>query len=119
LGSSWQKETGEIQYYIDHVLPFGLRSSAVLFNKFADGLEFVMKQCGWSVVLHYLDDYFTCGPAGSDVCEKNLVTMIHTCDALGLPVNPKKTMLPSTWLEFLGIEIDNSKMELSQRMVSE
>jgi hypothetical protein len=48
----------ETEYYIDHVLPFGLRSSAVLFNHFADGLEFAMCQNGVTKVLHYLDDAF-------------------------------------------------------------
>ena len=72
---------------MDHVLPFGLRSSAILFNPFADGLEYVMKQNGVSRVLHYLDDFFTCGAPESAECELNLKTMLYTCDSLGMPVS--------------------------------
>jgi hypothetical protein len=112
LGSSWTDDQGETVYYIDHVLPFGLRSSAVLFNHFADGLEYVMFQNGVSKLIHYLDDYFTCGAAASDECERNLMTMLHTCGAVGMPVNPAKTSSPSNCMEFLGVIIDSVKCEL-------
>ena len=37
LGSTWLNRNGDTEFYIDHVLPFGLRSSAKLFNLFASG----------------------------------------------------------------------------------
>ena len=40
LGSSWTNDDGTTVYYVDHVLPFGLRPSAYLFDLFATGLEF-------------------------------------------------------------------------------
>ena len=55
LGSSWVDDAGETVYYVDHVLPFGLRSSAMLFDLFASGLEFCMLHNGASNVIHYLD----------------------------------------------------------------
>lgn len=112
LGSSWLNDDGYIEYYLDHVLPFGLRSSAKLFNLFADGLEFAMYLHGCTYSVHYLDDYFTCGKNDTEECQKNLEIMIATCDILGLPVNPKKISLPSTCIEFLGIIIDTDLMEL-------
>jgi hypothetical protein len=42
LGSSWINKYGTEEYYVDHVLPFGLRSSAKIFDMFASGLEFCM-----------------------------------------------------------------------------
>jgi hypothetical protein len=42
LGSSWTDDSGTTVYYLDHVLPFGMRSSANLFDLFATGLEFAM-----------------------------------------------------------------------------
>ena len=46
-------------YYVDCVLPFGLRSAAQIFNKYDTGLEFIMRQNGVYGVEHYLDDFFT------------------------------------------------------------
>ena len=46
LGSSWTNDAGSTEYYIDHVLPFGMRSSAMLFDLFASGLEFSMSLNG-------------------------------------------------------------------------
>ena len=49
-------------YFVDTVLPFGLRSSARIFSDFADAIAFIMKEYGTSDVDHYLDDYLTGGP---------------------------------------------------------
>ena len=113
LGSSWENEDGSISYFLDHVLPFGLRSSANLFDLFATGLEFGMHVGGCSNVCHYLDDFFTCGSASTSECEINLNIMLRTCVDLGMPVNPKKTVQPTTSLEFLGIIINSELMILS------
>ena len=69
LGSSWVNDEGHIEYYVDLVLNFGLRSAPLLFNMFATALEFIMSQNGVTDVVHYLDDYFTCGPAQIDICQ--------------------------------------------------
>ena len=46
---------------------------------FATALEFIMSQNGVPDIVHYLDDYFTCGPAQIDVCKSNLDSMLRTC----------------------------------------
>ena len=113
LGSSWVGEDGKISYFLDHVLPFGLRSSANLFDLFATGLEFSMFLGGCSNICHYLDDYFTCGSASTNECADNLKIMLKSCVDLGMPVNPKKTVQPTTKIEFLGIIINSETMLLS------
>lgn len=52
------------QYFIDLALPFGLRSAPAIFNTLADLFEWSL-QHNYNVadLLHYLDDYFTLGPA--------------------------------------------------------
>ena len=77
-------------YYIDMVLPLGLRSSPKLFNMFADGLEYIMKSRGVTVPEHYLDDYFTAGPPGSRECEINLQMMKIYVIAPASKSTPKK-----------------------------
>jgi hypothetical protein len=97
LGLSWTNDEGLRKFYVDHILPFGLRSSAMLFDLFASGLEYCMYVTN---TCHYLDDFYTCGRAGTDECITNLNRMLSTCEELGMPVNPAKVVQPTTQLEF-------------------
>ncbi|XP_065908270.1 uncharacterized protein [Dysidea avara] len=63
LGMKWR---GNV--YIDHCIPFGLRSAPKLFNILADLLAWITENEGVSYLIHYLDDYLTMGPPGSTVC---------------------------------------------------
>ena len=112
LGSTWVNSAGNVEYYVETVLPFGLRSAPKLFNNFANGLHFIMEHKGVTDLEHYLDDYFTCGPPGTDICKGNLNTMVESCEETGFEYNPKKLEGPATCLEVLGIVIDSMLMEL-------
>lgn len=57
--------------YIDTVLPFRLRSAPKI-SAIADALEWVLRQKGPLVIIHYLDDLLVMGPQGSDKCRRNL-----------------------------------------------
>ena len=46
------------KYYVDTVLPFGVRSSTRLFDNFAIALEYIMHRHYVDDVIHYLDDLF-------------------------------------------------------------
>ena len=70
---------------------------------FVSALEFIMSQNGVTDVVHFLDDYFTCGPAQIDVCKSNLDTMLKTCKEIGLSVQPKKVESPTKIIEYLDI----------------
>ena len=115
LGSSWdlQWPAGSMThlYYIDLFLLFGLCSSQVLFNEYADALLYTMKASKVQDLLHYLDDYFTVGPPHSLVCANNISAMITTCEELGFAVNPEKVTKLATTTNFLGINIDSVPME--------
>ena len=63
--------------------------------------------------MHYLDDYFTVGPAISTVCANNVKTIIQVASNVGIPLAPNKPEGPTTRLTFLGILIDSSCMETS------
>eukprot|EP00920_Eleutheroschizon_duboscqi_P015711 GHVT01036719.1.p1 GENE.GHVT01036719.1~~GHVT01036719.1.p1 ORF type:complete len:317 (+),score=-11.36 GHVT01036719.1:327-1277(+) len=109
-----QKGVKSTEFYINFVLSLGLKSSPKLFNLFADGLQYIMKQRGVTVCEHYLDDYFTAEHAGTDNCKSNLQIMLDTCTCAitGFAVNPNKVSQPSTCMEFLGIIIDSKLMEI-------
>ena len=57
LGVKWQ---GGV--YVDTRLLFGLRSAPLIFTAIADALEWIVKQQGVGILLHYLDDFITIGP---------------------------------------------------------
>ena len=98
-------------YYINLFLLFGLCSSPVLFNKYADALLYTMKASKVQDLLHYLDDYFTVGLPHSLVCANNFSAMITMCEELGFAVNPEKVTKPATTTNFLWIDINSVAME--------
>ena len=100
------------QVYIGISLPFGLRSAPIIFTALADALQWVIEQRGTSHVAHYLDDFVTVGTPNTDQCYINQQIICRTCQELGIPLAPHKTVGPSTCLVFLGIEIDTIAMEL-------
>ena len=107
LGMQWK---GEL--YVDTCLPFGLRSAPRIFTAVADMLEWCAKEQGVTHLFHYLDDYITIGKAESNECKANMVTLLATCERLGVPIAPDKCEGPATRLTYLGIEIDTVQMQL-------
>ena len=103
LGMKWRG-----QYYIDLALPFGLGSAPCIFNTLAVLFVWAL-QNNYHVedLLHYLDDFFTLGPAGSDACAESLKSIQRASTDLGIPLAPEKCEGPSTCLVFLGIELDS------------
>ena len=92
-------------------LPFGLRSAPKLFNLLADLLEWIVRNHGVEILLHYLDDYLTMGPPNSSVCQHNLDTLVRICELLSIPLAIEKVEGPTTVLAFLGILLDTVRME--------
>ena len=77
LTMSWK---GEV--YIDHCIPFGLRSAPKLFNTLADLLSRAAKKAGVLYLIHYLDDYLTMGPPLSQICQHNMDILYHCAKVL-------------------------------------
>ncbi|XP_068734369.1 uncharacterized protein [Montipora capricornis] len=103
LGMKWRD-----QFYVDMILPFGLRSAPFIFNSIADMVEWILVNSNQILhLLHYLDDFTTAGPPRSLQCAQNLATAMEVCQWLGLPLHPGKCVGPSTVLAVLGIELDS------------
>ena len=96
--------------FFDTRLPFGLRSAPKIFTAVADALQWVFQKQGVTWVVHYLDDYITIGPPGSEVCKQNLEVMLSSCRSLSILVTPEKCAGPSTVIVFLGFELDTISM---------
>jgi len=107
LGMRWR---GNV--YIDHCIPFGLRSAPKLFNILADLLAWIMENAGVSYLIHCLDDYLTMGPLESTRCQQNLDIFLSLCAELGVPLAAEKLEGPMTSLSFLGIILDTKHMEI-------
>ena len=104
LGMVWRDKS-----YFDKQVPFGLRSAPVLFNAYADALEWIVRANGCQNILHYLDDFLVVGRPATDECSKYLEILISTCTMLGVPLAEDKIEGPETRLTFLGIEIDSER----------
>lgn len=107
LGMLWKRG-----YYLDTVLPFGLRSAPLIFTAVADALEWIVQSRGVSHIFHYIDDFVILGPPNSARCQRDLDVLIQTCDHLGVLIASEKTEGPASSLTVLGIEIDTLVMEL-------
>ena len=107
LGIKWQD-----RIWLDTSLPFGLRSAPKIFSAVADALAWAMHREGVGHYMHYLDDFFFAGPAGTSVCDKSLKSALEVCERLHFPVAAEKTEPPTTRLIFLGILIDSSLQRL-------
>ena len=80
-------------YFVDTVLPIGLRSATIIFTAVAD-------------------DFVLLGPPDTDRCERNLFLLTQSCESLGLPSAQDKTEGPATRITVLGIEFEMVSMEL-------
>ena len=68
--------------------------------------EWILRQNGEHVVLHYIDDFLLIGAPSSQECNKALSILLQLFRYLGLPVAQDKLAGPTTLLDFLGLEFD-------------
>ena len=113
LGMVWDG-----QYYFDKVLPFGLRSSPAIFNKFAEAVCWILRnEYNLPGLEHYLDDFLgvsppsDCVPTSTAAVHK--ATLLTVFENLGIPIatGPDKNVGPSTVVTVLGIEVDSVAQE--------
>ena len=97
-------------FYIEKVLPMGSASSCYIFEKFSDCLQYILRE-KFNVhdTVKVIDDFLIAGKTESQ-CAKNLGIFMDLMKDLGVPLAPRKTFLPTTKLEFLGITLDTKSM---------
>ena len=64
-------------------------------------------------LLHYLDDFFTAGPAASQEFAHNLQSMFTLCESINAPIKLSKVEGPTTSITFLGTHLNSLTMETS------
>jgi ribonuclease HI len=102
-------------FYADLALPFGLKSSPAIWERYAALAEWMAHRNGAPHAIHYVDDFLVGGaPAPSQECAAAVESLIKLFERLGIPVNVAKLVLegsPATIARFLGILIDTARME--------
>ena len=97
-------------YYMDAVLPMGCASSCAIFEEFSTALEWIaVHKLGATKVVHVIDDFLFLASSFTK-CAHDVNAFITMCDRIGVPLAPEKTMGPSTYLPFLGIDLDTVNM---------
>lgn len=108
LGINWQG-----QYFFERVLPFGLRSSPYIFDRFASALEWILRDtCHLAHVMHYLDDFLDVAQPNLAIGQHHRALILDTFNYLNVPVAPEKVEGPTTVLTFLGLELDTVELEV-------
>lgn len=101
----------EGQYYFYKRLVFGSRSSPKIFDQLSEAICWIAKEkYQMRHILHLLDDFLVIDTSTSDG-HQTMTTLIQIFESLGIPLSKKKTVGPSTTMEYLGIELDSVKME--------
>lgn len=103
------KWRGLYYYYVR--LCFGSRSSPRLFDNLSRAVCWIATtNYNIPFMLHLLDDFLTIQhPETSGFRTMALITMIFK--KLGIPLSAKKTVGPTTCLEYLGVILDSERME--------
>jgi len=82
--------------YVDTSLSLGLPSALKIFTVVADMAEWITKQKGEHVIIHYMVDYRLLSNSGRTLLDNFLATL----DTLRLSLAPKKLEGPTTKLTF-------------------
>ena len=107
LGMKWHGD-----FYVDMVLPFGIRSAPYIFTCTADLVEWIAKEnYDVNFLMHYLDDFYTLGPPGSSICQHNLDKSIDYFSKLAIPLHPNKLEGMSMCMTVPGIELDSINLQ--------
>lgn len=91
----------------------GLSYSCQLFEKFSSALHWVLNSKFYvEGCVHILDDFLFLGPPGTPICRNALSSFYQLANEIGVPIREEKTVLPTTCLVFLGVEIDSVMIEI-------
>ena len=103
----------EGNYYVDLVLPFGLRSSGAIFNIFAKLVRWIL-QHHYLIrdITNYSDDFFAVLGKIMSSAHRQLDTIISAFHDLSIPLAIDKIEGPTTFIIYLGIAINSAAMTM-------
>ena len=103
----------EGKYYVDLVLPFGLRSSGAIFNQFASLVRWIIiHHYEISAIINYSDDFFAVLAKEMGLAKQQLATIVKAFQDLWIPLAEDKVEGPTLLLMYLGIMINSQSMTI-------
>ena len=101
-------------YFIDTVLPFGLRSSPGIFNQFADLVCWIMHFVfALQQLVHYSDDFLLVSCTEPGLANKDLAQLCAAFEELHIPLATDKVLGPACCMTYLGIEINSVEQTIA------
>ena len=89
----------------------GASSSCRIFEQFSDAILWILRYKFFiTSVVKVLDDFLFIQPSYQR-CKRDLITFLHLCKELNVPIAHHKTEGPLNIITFLGIELDTLNME--------
>ena len=111
-GMSWLFQgTTDTTFLFDKRLPFGARTSPMIFHRLTQSVRRMMARRGFTV-LAYLDDFLII-ESSQQQCQIAVDTLISLLQSLGFTINWSKVVQPSQSLYFLGVEMDTVNRKLT------
>lgn len=105
--------TWEHQLYFHTTLPFGLKSSCHIWERYSTAAQWIVKQVlKIPNIMHYVDDSFMAERTAEE-CADGMIRIEQLFNSLGLTTAEEKTVGPATKIVFLGILIDSENMTIS------
>ena len=93
-------------YYYDKMLCMGASSSCRIFEQFSDAILWILCYKFFiTSVVKVLDDFLFIQPSYQR-CKRDLITFLHLCKELNVPIAHHKTEGPLNIITFLGKELD-------------
>ena len=96
--------TSNMTFLFDERLPFGARTSLMIFHRLTHSVCRMMARRGFTL-LAYLDDFLIIEPIQQQ-CQIAMDPLISLLQSLGFTINWSKDVQPSQSLCFLGVEMD-------------
>jgi hypothetical protein len=77
-------------FYADLALPFGLKSSPAIWERYASLTEWILRRAGVAFLVHYVDDFLVGGKPGTDQCAAAVATIVREFARLHIPISLSK-----------------------------
>ncbi len=101
------------KFYFAVRLTFGCKSSPKIFDMLSEAICWILSN-NYAIphLIHLLDDFLIISPPEA-IPAAHILTVQKVFSELGIPIAQEKTLGPATSIEFLGINLDSVKSQVS------
>ncbi len=101
------------KFYFAVRLTFGCKSSPKIFDMLSEAVCWILSN-NYAIpqLIHLLDDFLIISPPDA-IPAAHILTVQKVFSEIGIPIAQEKTLGPTTSIEFLGINLDSVKFQVS------